>query len=91
MDRPTNQTNDCKLKKDDLTGLTEIKTWDIEALKDLCRKRGYKITGSENDLSAWVYFLYNNQILEKPGAKQQEASQKIDHKTLHINPARLSE
>lgn len=92
----TNQTNNCNLVKDDLIALTEVKTWNIDALKDFCRKRGYKITGSKDELSARVYFLYNNQIPEEPGAKQQEASRKMDYKTLHnavvptIDPARLS-
>lgn len=60
----------------------ELETWSVEALKDYCRKRGYKVTGAKKELVSTVFFLYNNRIEEQPGAKQQEASRKKDYRTL---------
>ena len=68
--------------EEDLISLAEVKTWDTEALKDFCRKRGYKVSGTRDELSARVYFLYNNKVPEEPGAKEKEASQKADYKAL---------
>ena len=58
--------------------LAEIKTRDTEALKDFCRKRGYKVSGTRDKLSTRIYLLYNNKVPEEPSAKDKEASQKAD-------------
>ena len=68
--------------QNDLISHDEVLTWSVEALKDYCRKRGYKVSGSKNELAARVYFLYNNNTAEEPGAKEQEASRKKDYKSL---------
>ena len=58
--------------------LAEIKTRDTEALKDFCRKRGYKVSGTRDKLSTRIYLLYNNKVPEESSAKDKEASQKAD-------------
>ena len=67
----------------DLITLSEVKMWDTSALKEFCRKRGYKVSGSREELCARVYVLYNNQVAEEPEAKQQEASRRSDYKTIY--------
>lgn len=67
---------------DDLITHEEVEHWSTEALKDFCRKRGYKVTGLKKELVSRVYFLYNHQVPEEPDAKQQEASRKKDYKSL---------
>ena len=68
--------------QEDLISLAEVETWDTEALKDYCRRRGYKVSGSRKELTSRVYFLYNNDIHEEPGAKEQEASRRKDYQIL---------
>ena len=41
----------------DLITLEEVKIWTVEALKDFCRKRGFKVSGSKEELAARVYCL----------------------------------
>lgn len=67
---------------EDLISHEEVQHWSVEALKDYCRKRGYKVTGAKKELVSRVYFLYNHQVAEQPGAKEQEASRKLDYKSL---------
>ena len=68
--------------EEDIISLEEVQTWSLDALKDFCKKRGYKVTGSKKELVARVYVLYNRRVGEQPGAKQQEASRKADYKSL---------
>lgn len=64
----------------DLIRMEEVKTWDTDALKEYCRKRGYKVSGTRAELCARVYFLYNNNTPEVPTLKDQEVSRKLDYK-----------
>lgn len=68
----------------------EVETWCVDALKDYCRKRGYRISGSKKELVARVYVLYNNNAEELPGARVKELSRKKDYKEIysaqHIAP-----
>jgi hypothetical protein len=68
---------------DDLITLEEIHTWDITALKEYCRKRNFKVSGSKAELCARVYVLYNQRVPEEPGAREREASRKTDYGQLH--------
>ena len=68
--------------EEDIISLEEVQTWSLDALKDFCKKRGYKVTGSKKELMARVYVLYNISVSEQRGAKQQEASRKADYKSL---------
>lgn len=65
----------------DLISLNEVKMWELEALKEYCRRRGYKVSGTRQELCARVYVLYNTQVPEEPGAKELEAGRKKDYKT----------
>jgi hypothetical protein len=62
----------------------EVETWSVEALKDFCRKRNFNVTGSKKVLVARVYVLFNSNVPEEPGAKEQEASKKRDYKSLYM-------
>jgi hypothetical protein len=66
----------------DLITHEEVEHWSVEALKDYCRNRGYKVTWSKKELVSRVYFLYNNQVPEQQTIKQQELSRKKDYKEL---------
>lgn len=78
-----NMDSDMDIVREELISMDEVKTWSIEALKDFCRKRGFRCTGSKQDLIARVYVLFNEPtIKEIPGAKEQETSRKQDYKTI---------
>ena len=66
----------------DLISYEEVERWSVESLKDFCRKRGFKVTGSKRELVARVYFLYNQEVPEEPTAKQQETSRRKDYKSI---------
>ena len=68
--------------ENDIISHEEVETWNLEALKDFCRCRGYKVTGSKKDLVSRVYFLYNNCVPEKPGAKEEESTRKRDYQSI---------
>lgn len=75
------ESNDSE-QQEDIISHDVVETWNVDALKDYCRRRGYKVTGSKKELVSRVYFLYNSRISEEPGAKQREASRKKDYKEL---------
>lgn len=70
------------LFQNDLIRLEEVQTWSTDSLKEYCRKRGYKVSGTRSELCARVYFLYNKNTPEEPTLKEQEISKKKDYKTL---------
>lgn len=70
------------LDTNDLITHEEVEMWSLEALKDYCRRRGYKVTGSKKELVSRVYFLYNNETPEQPGAKEKEVTMKKDYRSL---------
>lgn len=87
---------ETNLVENDLITLDEVKLWKLDALKDYCKKRGYKVTGTREELCARVYFLYNKETPEDPTAAQVERAQKHDYKKLYSegpgaisNPDRL--
>lgn len=67
----------------DLISHEMVESWTIEALKEFCKLRGYKCTGTKKELVSRVYFLYNNQTPELPGTKEVEMSKKKDYQKLH--------
>lgn len=67
----------------DLISLEEVKLWSINALKEYCRRRGYKVTGTKEELCARVYFLYNNQTPENPTAAEELENCKQDYKAIY--------
>jgi len=81
--------------EENLISLNEVKTWDMEALKEFMRKRGRKVSGTKAELCAQVFVLYNDQVPEVPGAKEQEASRKAEYKKIFsagpktVDPMRL--
>lgn len=68
----------------DLISYEEVETWSIDALKEYCRKRSFKVSGSKKELIALVYVLYNNNVPEEADAKEQEASNRRDYKSLFM-------
>ena len=80
----------------DLITLEEVKIWTVEALKDFCRKRGFKVSGSKEELAARVYCLYNQQVPENPSAAEELLANKRDYQDIYKegpgtpnDPARL--
>ena len=67
---------------EDLISYDEVERWSVEALKDFCRRRGYKVTGAKRELVARVFCLYNQEVPEEPTAREQEISRKKDYKSL---------
>lgn len=67
----------------DLISLEEVNMWSTDALKEFCRKRGYKVSGTRAELCSRVYVLYNNPTPEEPGAKEIEASRRTDYKKIY--------
>lgn len=59
-----------------------VETWGVEELKEYCRRRGYKCSGSKKELVARVYVLYNSNIQEIAGVREEEVSRKRDYKAL---------
>ena len=74
--------SEAELFQDDLIRMDEVQTWATESLKDYCKKRGYKVSGTRSELCARVYFLYNNKTPEVPTLKDQERSKKNDYQAL---------
>lgn len=72
------------VEEQDKISLEEVETWNIESLKDYCRKRNFKVTGSKKELVARVYVLYNNGVEEEPTAKEQEISKKKDYRAIYM-------
>ena len=70
------------LVSSDLISLTEVETWHTDALKDYCRRRGFKCSGNRRELCSRVYTLYNAKIQEIPDLREQEISKKQDYMTL---------
>ena len=70
------------LVSSDLISLTEVETWHTDALKDYCRRRGFKCSGNRRELCSKVYTLYNAKIQEIPDLREQEISKKQDYMTL---------
>ena len=68
----------------------EVESWSVDALKDYCKRRDYKVTGTKKELVARVYVLYNDGVEEVPGAREQELSRAKDYKALfsatHASP-----
>ena len=67
---------------EDLITYEQVESWTVDALKEYCRKRNFKVSGSKKELVARVYVLFNNSVPEEPEAKEQEASNKRDYKSL---------
>jgi hypothetical protein len=88
---------DCiKLIEKDLITLEEIKLWTTDALKEYCRRRGYKVTGTRDELCARAYFLYNKEVPENPSDTELDRANKKDFQKLYstgpgtpVNPDRL--
>jgi hypothetical protein len=58
---------DCiKLIEKDLITLEVIKLWKTDALKEHCRRREYKVTGTRDEQCARAYFRYNKEVPENP-------------------------
>ena len=68
--------------ENNLIRMDEVKTWSTDSLKEYCRKRGYKVSGTKSELCARVYFLYNDSTPEVPTLKEQETSRKLDYKSI---------
>ena len=68
----------------DLISYEEVETWSIDALKEYCRKRSFKVSGSKKELIARVYVLYPNNAPEEADAKEQEASNRREYKSLFM-------
>lgn len=62
----------------DLISLNEVETWTTDALKEYCRRRAFKCSGTRRELCSRVYTLYNASVDEVPGIREQEASKKQD-------------
>ena len=62
--RPASKISD--IFHSNLITLTEVRTCTVVALKDYCRKRGFKISGSKDELIAPVYCLYSQQVYDNP-------------------------
>jgi hypothetical protein len=60
------------LVSSDLISLNEVETWDTEALKDYCRRSGFKCSGKRKELCSRVYTLYIAETPEVPGLNDQE-------------------
>lgn len=82
--------------EDDLISLNEIKMWTVDALKDYCKKRSYKVSGTLEELQARVYVLYNKRVPVDPTAAEEARAIKSDYKKLYeegpgysANPERL--
>jgi len=81
--------------EESLISLDEVKTWDIEALREFLRKPGRKVSGTKAELCAQVFVLYNDQVPETPGAREEEAARKAEYKQIcsagpkTIDPTRL--
>ena len=75
-------TTDSPDVQEDLISLDEINMWSIDAMKEFCRIRDFKVSGTKKELAARVYTLYNCGVTEKPSAKEMEASRRIDYKSL---------
>lgn len=85
-----------QLCQSDIISLDEVDMWTTDSLKDFCRRRGHKVSGTKSELRARVYCLYNQQIPEDPTAAEQILSKKQDYKQLYsagpgydVDPARL--
>jgi hypothetical protein len=76
----TNTENN--IQQEDIISHEEVEMWSVDALKDYCKRRGYKVTGSKKELVSRVYFLYNNNVAEEPSAREQHISIKNDYKSL---------
>ena len=93
--RPASDISD--IVDSDLITLDEVRTWTVDALKDYCRKRGFKISGSKDELMALVYCLYNQQVPENPSAAEELLANKRDYQDIYkegpgtsVDPARLN-
>lgn len=64
--------------------IEDFEMWSLDALKDYCRKRCFKVSGSKKELVARVYVLCSSNVPEQPSARDEEASNKRDYKTLHM-------
>lgn len=89
-------TDTCNLLQHDLISLAEVKLWNVEALKDYCKKRSYKVSGTKEELCARVYFLYNKEVPEDPTVAEELKSRKLDYKSIYstgsgyfVDPDRL--
>ena len=70
--------------EEDIITHEEVEMWSLEALREYCRHRGYKVTGSKKDLVSRVYFLYNEKVPVEPGIKEQEISKKYNYKEIYL-------
>ena len=69
--------------EDDLISLEHVETWDSDALKEYCQRRGYKVSGTRRELCSRVYFLYNQNAPELENVAAVEASKKRNYADLH--------
>ena len=61
----------------------EIEMWSVENLKEYCRRRGHKPSGSKKELVSRTYVLANSNVPVIEGERQKEVSRKKDYKSLY--------
>ena len=62
---------------------SEIEMWSVDSLKDYCRGRGYKVSGSKKELVSRAYVLANDNIPEIEDKREKELSRKKYYKGLY--------
>ena len=77
-----NSDNNLVQHSEDKISHAEVETWSMDSLAEYCRRRGFKCTGTKKELVSRVYVLYNSNIQEELGIREQETSRKKDYKSL---------
>lgn len=78
--------SNSKDSEEELISHEEVEMWSVSNLQEYCERRGYHKTGSKKVLVSRVYMLYNNNVAELPGRREQDISRKKDYKSL-VNSA----
>ena len=75
--------------------MNDVRTCMVDALKDYCQKKGFKMSGSNDELMAWI-IVCTPKVSEIPSASEKLLVDKRDYQDIYkevpgtsVDPARL--